>query len=286
MAPKRKAKAEADEDYDEQPKEPKEPKAKAKKPAKEPKKEVKKPSKPYRRPDFGETIYCVQYAASGRAQCKGCGTKIEQGSVRVGLSTPGEGDYDMTGWWMLDCVASGPLAVSETETLQSASQLEGWCDMEPSDQAMLTKWFDEHHAPGSAPASKPAKKAAAAKVEEGAAEEAAEGAEGASSSKDAPKPPRGTYLACPTKADRDQVQRLGAKWDSRKQQFFAPFSVALDGFGAWLTEETDREAHAAAHAAAAAAAADAAAAEAMDVDDDEAEEAEEEGSRLEAAEVC
>ena len=41
------------------------------KPAKEPKKEVKKPSKPYRRPDFGQTIFAVQYAASNRSACRG-----------------------------------------------------------------------------------------------------------------------------------------------------------------------------------------------------------------------
>jgi hypothetical protein len=55
-----------------------------------------KPSKPYRRPDFGETVYVVQYAASGRSACKVCGEKISQGEVRLGLTTPGGGIVSRT----------------------------------------------------------------------------------------------------------------------------------------------------------------------------------------------
>ena len=80
--------------------------------------------------------------------------------------------------------------------------------------------------------------------------------------------PVGTPLVCPFR-ERDQVQRLGAKWDFRSKAWYVPYAVALEGFDAWLAPEVDDEAklaHASAHAASKEAASGA-----MDVDEDEDE---------------
>lgn len=46
-----------------------------------------------RRPDYGETLYCVEYAKSNRSTCKASGEKIEKDELRIGSIVPGEGDY-------------------------------------------------------------------------------------------------------------------------------------------------------------------------------------------------
>ena len=38
------------------------------------------------------TEYCVEYAKSGRSSCKVCKAKIDQGELRLGISSPGPGD--------------------------------------------------------------------------------------------------------------------------------------------------------------------------------------------------
>ena len=202
--------------------------------------------------------------------------------MRLGLITPGEGDYDMTGWRHLKCAPAGPLVVSEEETVTAAAHLEGWCDMEEAEQAVLVKWFEEEHGPDSAPADA---REDATKNSSGHAETAVPEASSSAAEDAPPPPPRGTYLAVPFK-DKAQAQQLGAKWDARKQKWFVPFSVALDAFSAWFGPEADADAvaaHAAVFAAQAAEAAEAAAAEAMDVAD-EGEEGD--ADRIEPSEVA
>ena len=42
------------------------------------------------------TTYCIEYAKSSRATCKGCKTKIDKSQVRIGTTFPGPGDYNIT----------------------------------------------------------------------------------------------------------------------------------------------------------------------------------------------
>lgn len=50
--------------------------------------------------------HVIEPAASGRAKCRGCNGKIEQGSLRFGERQPNAfGDGEMTLWFHLDCAA-------------------------------------------------------------------------------------------------------------------------------------------------------------------------------------
>jgi hypothetical protein len=93
-----------------------------------------------RRPEIGETLYQCGYALSGRAKCKACGEKIEQAALRIGYTTPGEGDYDMTAWHHHNCAAEEfPFVVSPEENLESAEDIYGFDGLNEADQQMLTE---------------------------------------------------------------------------------------------------------------------------------------------------
>jgi bifunctional polynucleotide phosphatase/kinase len=134
-AAKKKKKDDDDDDFEDNEDEP---------PAKKAKEE--KPKKVYnnnkRRPEFGETLYSCEYAKSNRSTCKACQLKIEKDELRIGLTTPGEGDYDMTEWRHARCVER-PLTVSDEETLESVEQIWGFETLKEKDQQDLRKWFSE-----------------------------------------------------------------------------------------------------------------------------------------------
>lgn len=194
-----------------------------------------RPSKPYRRPDFGETVYAVQYAASNRSTCKVCAQKIGQGEVRLGLIVPGEGDYDMTGWYHLRCYTTR-LVVSEEEELSEASQIEGFCDLSEEDQQQLTSWFKTLKPKGPDECKPNAKPNAKGEGEGGEGEEVAA---------------LGTLIDCPFR-ERTAALELGAKWDGRARRWCVPYSKDLSLFTKWLPAEEDAAALLEAHAAAAA----------------------------------
>ena len=89
-----------------------------------------------RRPDYGETLYCVEYAKSNRSTCKASGLKIEKDELRIGSIVPGEGDYDMTSWRKLEH-QKVPLVVSEEETWTDASQIFGFDELPPDGQKLV-----------------------------------------------------------------------------------------------------------------------------------------------------
>jgi hypothetical protein len=82
------------------------------------------PSEDERRPTEGEEerAHVIEPASSGRAKCRGCGERIEKGTLRFGekLENP-FADGDMTHWFHLDCAAfkrPGPLL----ETLEARGE--------------------------------------------------------------------------------------------------------------------------------------------------------------------
>ena len=204
MPPKSKGKQKADADAEVED----EPAAKKAKPEK-----VKK--KPMRRPDHGEIVYCVEYAASNRSTCRLSGQKIEKGAVRLGLVTPGKGDWDDIAWCLPEFHME-PLEVSEEETLTSASQIERYDDLEPADQKALDAWF--------AKASKAPKK-------ERAAPEPADDAGAADGDRPALQ---GTVLPSAAFKEREELLGLGAKFDYRSKTWFVPFGKDANPFGKWL----------------------------------------------------
>ena len=92
-------------------------------------------------------MYCVEYAKSNRAACKGCKAKIDKDVLRIGINTPGPGDYLMTSWRHLECVKK-PKPGKGLDTLDELSGLTG---LSADDQAKVSSWF----AQGAAPAVKP-----------------------------------------------------------------------------------------------------------------------------------
>ena len=92
-------------------------------------------------------MYCVEYAKSNRAACKGCKAKIDKDVLRIGINTPGPGDYLMTSWRHLECVKK-PKPGKGLDTLDELSGLTG---LSADDQAKVACWF----AQGAAPAVKP-----------------------------------------------------------------------------------------------------------------------------------
>lgn len=78
--------------------------------------------------------YCIEHAKSGRATCKGCKAKIEQGALRLGTTTPGPGDYDMTSWRHLDCV-------KKLKGLSGLDAVRGVSSLQPADQAKVQAWY-------------------------------------------------------------------------------------------------------------------------------------------------
>ena len=217
MAPKGKGKKKADPDEpaDEEPPAKKlkpEKAAKEDKPEKAAKPEKEK-KKPMRRPDHGEIIYCVEYAASNRSTCSVSGQKIEKGVVRLGLAVPGKGDWDAISWRLPEFHME-PLEVSEEETLTSASQIERYDTLEKKDQEVLDKWF--------AKASKMPRK------ERTAPEPTAEG--GAESALP------GTTITATFK-ERDEVCGLGAKFDYNTRSFYIPFGKDATPFTKWLGDD-------------------------------------------------
>ena len=111
-----------------------------------------------RRPDYGETLYCVEYAKSNRSTCKSSGEKIEKDELRIGSTVPGEGDYDMTSWRKLPYVTV-PLVVSEEETWTEASQIFGFDELPAEGQALVEAMMAKGKA--AAPSDKKKGKAAA-----------------------------------------------------------------------------------------------------------------------------
>lgn len=49
------------------------------------------------------TSYSIENAKSGRAGCKKCKEKIGKGEIRLGVSAPGPGDFNMQSWYHPDC---------------------------------------------------------------------------------------------------------------------------------------------------------------------------------------
>eukprot|EP00421_Protoceratium_reticulatum_P045519 CAMPEP_0168454784 /NCGR_PEP_ID=MMETSP0228-20121227/50401_1 /TAXON_ID=133427 /ORGANISM="Protoceratium reticulatum, Strain CCCM 535 (=CCMP 1889)" /LENGTH=77 /DNA_ID=CAMNT_0008469585 /DNA_START=50 /DNA_END=280 /DNA_ORIENTATION=- len=50
-------------------------------------------------------VYSWSYAPTNRATCKGkCKEKIEKDSIRLGVTTDGPGDYQMSQYRCLNCV--------------------------------------------------------------------------------------------------------------------------------------------------------------------------------------
>ena len=172
--------------------------------------------KPMRRPDHGEVIFCVEYAASNRSTCKECQMKIEKGIVRLGHAFPGKGDWDDISWRHFECHME-PLEISEEETLTAASQIERYDDLEKADQTALDVWF--------AKASQaPKKERPMESTDEVTAADAAE---------DVRPPPQGTNLTASFK-EREEVGALGAKFDYRAKTWYVPFSKDATPFGKWL----------------------------------------------------
>jgi predicted DNA-binding WGR domain protein len=176
--------------------------------AKKPKTEKveKKRKKPIRRPDHGELIYCVEYAASNRSTCKECQQKIEKDELRLGHTIPGKGDYDNTSWTHVNCHMQ-PLEVSEEETLTSASQIEWYDELEKTDQKKLDAWF--------AKASKMPKKPVP--TIDAADEDALPG----------------TPISATFK-EREEIAGMGGRFDYRTRTWFIPFSADATPFAKWL----------------------------------------------------
>ena len=92
--------------------------------------------------------YSVEPAKSGRAGCKVCKQKIEQGALRIGTTSEGAGDYMMVSWRHLDCQKK------PKRGLDSLSDLQGFGALSAADQALVKQWFE------AGPANSPKKRSA------------------------------------------------------------------------------------------------------------------------------
>lgn len=50
-----------------------------------------------------ETTYSIENAKSGRSSCKKCKEKIGKGEIRLGVSSPGPGGFDLQSWYHPKC---------------------------------------------------------------------------------------------------------------------------------------------------------------------------------------
>ncbi|WFD48740.1 4-carboxymuconolactone decarboxylase [Malassezia furfur] len=88
--------------------------------------------------------YRIEYASTGRASCHGpqpcAGTKIEKGQLRLGVLTEIQGHTSMI-WRHWGCTTDRVLAHVKNEVEDDPKELDGFEDLEPSDQESVTTAF-------------------------------------------------------------------------------------------------------------------------------------------------
>ncbi|EJD41721.1 zf-PARP-domain-containing protein, partial [Auricularia subglabra TFB-10046 SS5] len=91
--------------------------------------------------------YRIEYAASGRAKCKGpkpcMGTQIEKGAMRLG-SLVDIGGHTNFSWKHWGCVTARVLT-NIKKSIGEAAELDGYEDLRPGDQAKLDVAWEEGH---------------------------------------------------------------------------------------------------------------------------------------------
>jgi hypothetical protein len=79
--------------------------------------------------------YCVEYAASNRAGCRTCKSKIDEGALRIGTISPGPGGHDQTQWRHLECQKM-------PKHLGSVDELDNFQGIDPADQEKVRAHFE------------------------------------------------------------------------------------------------------------------------------------------------
>ena len=171
-----------------------------------------------RRPDYGETLYCLEYAKSNRSTCKGCGQKIDKDELRIGSTVPGEGDYDMTSWKHLGCQMV-PLKVSPEETWTEPTQIHGFDELPSSGKDAVTEMMSKAAGGGGGSSAAPPKaagkkgKAAAAASDEPPAKKGK-----AAAAKEAPKAAAGKRKKKAEEAEAEEAAEEKPKPAGRKSK--------------------------------------------------------------------
>jgi len=62
--------------------------------------------------------YHIENAKSGRSSCKKCKEKISKGELRIGVTSPGPGDFEVTSWYHPSCYTIGPKMRKEGVTAE------------------------------------------------------------------------------------------------------------------------------------------------------------------------
>ncbi|GKY90964.1 hypothetical protein MPSEU_000069200 [Mayamaea pseudoterrestris] len=86
--------------------------------------------------------YTIEPASSSRSTCRGkCRRRIAKGTLRIGITTPGEGDYMVTRWYHLNCFPF-PRHLSQEGVTEEDFVREHLTDSSP-DGSVLPGRFDE-----------------------------------------------------------------------------------------------------------------------------------------------
>lgn len=113
--------------------------------------------------EMADNRYIIGYAKLGTSGCKGCKTKIEKGSLRIGKVTanPFGGDGDMKQWYHPNCIFNTfKRARATTKKIEEPDDMEGFSEIRQEDKDEINWLIKEHLANAKTPGKKtPSKKA-------------------------------------------------------------------------------------------------------------------------------
>ncbi|XP_033724639.1 LOW QUALITY PROTEIN: DNA ligase 3-like [Pecten maximus] len=97
--------------------------------------------------EMADNRYVIGYAKLGTSGCKGCKTKIEKGSLRIGKVTanPFGGDGDMKQWYHPSCIFNTfKRARATTKKIEEPDDVEGFSEILQEDKDEINKLIKEH----------------------------------------------------------------------------------------------------------------------------------------------
>ncbi|XP_060066449.1 DNA ligase 3-like [Ylistrum balloti] len=112
--------------------------------------------------EMADNRFIVGYAKLGTSGCKGCKTKIEKGSLRIGKVTanPFGGDGDMKQWYHPSCIFNTfKRARATTKKIEEPDDMEGFSEILPEDKDEINKLIKEYLANAKTPSKKTPKEA-------------------------------------------------------------------------------------------------------------------------------
>ncbi|XP_021375504.1 DNA ligase 3-like [Mizuhopecten yessoensis] len=116
---------------------------------------------------MADNRYVIGYAKLGTSGCKGCKTKIEKGSLRIGKVTanPFGGDGDMKQWYHPSCIFNTfKRARATTKKIEEPDDMEGFSEIQQEDKDMINKLIKENLGNSKTPSKKTPKAVTPKKV--------------------------------------------------------------------------------------------------------------------------